>query len=186
MATYYLIRHGQPDYNPCDERGYIGHGKDLAPLSETGITQAYEAAKDKRLSGADIIVSSPYTRALQTAAILSMETGIGIKIEMDLHEWMPDITFQNANLTECIQLTEDFNAHKGIYPEGELRRWESLQALRQRVKKVTDKYAHYNKVILVCHGMVIRTIMYAETIQPCEIIECTYIAGQPDCEYSFF
>ncbi len=26
MAIYYLVRHGQPDYSPCDERGYIGHG----------------------------------------------------------------------------------------------------------------------------------------------------------------
>jgi hypothetical protein len=23
MALFYLIRHGHPDYTPCDERGYI-------------------------------------------------------------------------------------------------------------------------------------------------------------------
>lgn len=35
----FLVRHGEPDYSFCDERGYIGHGRDLAPLSENGIQQ---------------------------------------------------------------------------------------------------------------------------------------------------
>jgi Fructose-2,6-bisphosphatase len=186
MAMFYLVRHGQPDYSPCDERGYIGHGRDLAPLSNEGMEQAERTAKDVRLMGADIIVSSPYTRALQTAAIISKNTGIDIKVEMDLHEWMPDITFQYKQFSECLQLTEDFNKHRGVYPEGETPRWECLQQLRERVRNVADKYADYNKVIIVCHGMVIRTLTYAEEIKPAEIIECEYVAGHPECRYSFF
>ena len=185
MALFYLVRHGQPDYSPCDERGYIGHGRDLAPLSEEGIEQAERTAKDVRLMGADIIVSSPYTRALQTAAIISKNTGIDIKVEMDLHEWMPDLTFQFSNTEESIELTSDFNEHLGAYPEGEAPRWECLQHLWERVRKVADKYAEYNKVIVVCHGMVIRTLTYAEEIKPAEIIECKYEVGQSDCIYSF-
>lgn len=185
MALIYLVRHGQPDYTPCDERGYIGHGKDLAPLSEEGIKQAERMAKDVRLMGADIIISSPYTRALQTAAIISKNTGIDIKVEMDLHEWMPDVTFQYEHFQECLELTFDFNKHKGVYPKGETLRWECLQQLRERVRKVADKYADYSKVIFVCHGMVMRTLTYAEEIKPAEIIECEYVAGQPDCIYSF-
>ena len=26
-----LIRHGEPDYSPCEKRGFIGQGHDLAP-----------------------------------------------------------------------------------------------------------------------------------------------------------
>src|SRR5699024_3213827 len=26
-----LIRHGEPDYSPCDQRGFTGFGRDLAP-----------------------------------------------------------------------------------------------------------------------------------------------------------
>lgn len=186
MAIFYLVRHGQPDYSPCDERGYIGHGRDLAPLSDEGIQQAERTAKDVRLMGADIIVSSPYTRALQTAAIISKKTGIDIKVEMDLHEWMPDITFHYKEFSECIQLTEGFNKHRGVYPDGETQKWECLQHLRERVRKVADKYADYNKVIIVCHGMVMRTLTYVEEIKPAEIIECEYAVGQPDCTYSFY
>lgn len=73
MTTFYLIRHGEPTYKPIDERRFIGHGRDLAPLTENGIKGVKETALDNRLKNCEIIVSSPYTRALQTAAILSKE-----------------------------------------------------------------------------------------------------------------
>lgn len=186
MAQFFLVRHGEPDYSFCDERGYIGHGRDLAPLSEKGIAQALKTASDTRIKDAEIIVSSPYTRALQTAAIISQKTNIDIKVEMDLHEWMPDLTFQFSKSEESFELNMDFNKHKGIYPAEEKRRWEDLESLRRRVKKVTDKYAHYNKVIMVCHGMVIRTIAYAEKIAPGEIVECFYEVGNAEAIYSFY
>lgn len=185
MALFYLVRHGQPDYTPCDERGYIGHGRDLAPLTEKGVSEAEETARDIRLKGAELIVSSPYTRALQTAAIISRQTGIRLTVEMDFHEWMPDITFQYKHFEECLQLNEDFNNLKGIYPPGESRRWESLPSLQERVRKAADKYADYDKVIIVCHGMVIRTLTYAGPIRSGEIIECRYETGQDKCEFSF-
>ena len=56
-----LVRHGEPDYSDVDKRGYAGHGRDLAKLTEKGVQQAEQAAGDKRLPGADLILSSPYT-----------------------------------------------------------------------------------------------------------------------------
>jgi len=34
MTIFYLIRHGEPTYKPVDERKFIGHGRDLAPLTK--------------------------------------------------------------------------------------------------------------------------------------------------------
>jgi len=59
-----FIRHGEPDKTLVDERGFIGQGRDMAPLSELGVKQAEEAARSSLLKGGQIIVSSPYTRAL--------------------------------------------------------------------------------------------------------------------------
>ena len=185
MALFYLIRHGHTDYTPCDERGYIGHGRDLASLSERGIQEAESTAKDSRLLNAEIIIASPYTRALQTAAIISKVTGIKLLVETDFHEWMPDITYQYKRFEECLTLNDEFNRFKGMYPEGENKRWESLPSLRERVRRAADKYAYCNKAIIVSHGMVMRTLTYAEEIKNGEIIECHYEIGQPDCEYSF-
>lgn len=94
MSKFYLIRHGKPDYTYGDTHGFIGQGHDLAPLEIERIGEVKETAKDKRLKEAQIIISSPYTRALQTASIISKETGIDIIVEPDIREWQPDLTYQ--------------------------------------------------------------------------------------------
>jgi broad specificity phosphatase PhoE len=98
---------------------------------------------------------------------------------------MPDITFQYERFEECLEFNNEFNRLKGIYPGDERKRWESLPSLRERVRRAADKYAHYDKAIIVSHGMVMRVLTYAEEIKNGEIIECHYEIGQPDCEYSF-
>ena len=94
MATFYFIRHGKPDYTYGDIHGFIGQGHDFAPLKEERINDVIETSKDERLKDAQIIVSSPYTRALQTASIISKEKGIDIVVEPDIREWQPDLTYQ--------------------------------------------------------------------------------------------
>ena len=94
MATFYLIRHWKPDYTYGDTHGFIGQGHDFAPLKDDGIKYVIETSKDTRLKNAQIIVASPYTRALQTASIISKETGIEIAGEPDIREWQPDLTYQ--------------------------------------------------------------------------------------------
>lgn len=81
MALYYLVRHGEPDYEAIANIGFYGFGRSFAPLSERGIKQVEIAANNNRLLTADIIVSSPYTRALQTAAIISRKINKEIIIE---------------------------------------------------------------------------------------------------------
>ena len=70
-----LIRHGKPDYTPVDTRGFIGHGRSLAPLTPEGIAQAEKVAQQPVLQGIQLIAASPLTRALQTAAVISRATG---------------------------------------------------------------------------------------------------------------
>lgn len=73
-----FIRHGEPDYLQCDERGFIGHGRDLAPLTISGKKQSKDVSKNEDLYACEVIVSSQYTRALQTASIISRNAGIKI------------------------------------------------------------------------------------------------------------
>jgi len=60
MTQFYLIRHGEPQWNINEQYKLKGHGRDLVPLTSTGIKQVYSTAKDERLKEAEIIVSSPY------------------------------------------------------------------------------------------------------------------------------
>lgn len=185
MALFYLVRHGEANYEYMLENGFWGFGRDFAPLSEKGKQEAEIAAKDTRLKSAELIVSSPYTRALQTAQIISRETGIRVEVDIDLHEWIPDESNQYETSEESFAFAEEFTKLGGEYPPGEKRRWESLSHMRKRMIRVADKYSDYDKVIFVGHGMAFRCLTYIDKMNPTEIIECTWQKGQKECEYSF-
>ena len=171
-----FIRHGEPDVAPVDERGWIGQGRNFAPLTEKGIQQATEVSKHPLLEGCQTIVTSPYTRALQTAAIISQNTGLDIRVEVDLHEFIPDKTFQRKGAEENRLLHEDFLRFKGEYPAGETRRWETISEIIQRTKPVLDRYVDqgYEKIMFVTHGGVIRRYTGIAHIAHCEVCEVEY------------
>ena len=93
-----LIRHGEPRYDEIKARGYHNFRYDFGRLTSNGVLQAKKAALDPSLTGATIIVSSPYTRSLQTAAIISRITQIELTVENDVHEWMPEVDFANQDI----------------------------------------------------------------------------------------
>ncbi|WP_054023935.1 histidine phosphatase family protein [Bacillus sp. FJAT-28004] len=159
MTLFLLIRHGEPQWEINEKYKLKGHGRDLAPLTSNGIRQVYDTAKDKRLKEADFIISSPYPRALQTAAILSKELQLEIIIEFDLREWQPDLSFQYDTMERLKELGDDFDKNNGIYPSGETKTWESKELLKQRVEKVIDRYLDCSKVIVTGHGMAFRTLV---------------------------
>lgn len=171
-----FIRHGEPDKSLVDERGFIGQGRDMAPLSELGILQAEQISKDIQLNKCQLIVSSPYTRALQTAAIISKNIGLDIKVEVDLHEFIPDKSFQVKGEAENKVLHKEFMKYFGEYPEGEARKWETIQEIIKRTKPVLDKYydLKYDKIIVVAHGGVIRRYAGVGLIEHCQICEVDY------------
>lgn len=174
MTTFYLVRHGEPTYKPIDERKFVGHGRDLAPLTENGINLVRETTKDSRLKNCEIIVSSPYTRTMQTAAILSKELGIDLEVDVDLHEWIPDIiNFQHKTAQDSMNLYKDFELYNGIHPENEVKVWETSESMNRRISSVLYKYSKYRKVIVVCHNMLIKSIKHKDKIAYAEIVEYT-------------
>jgi broad specificity phosphatase PhoE len=171
MTTFYFIRHGEPDWIINEQYPLRGHGRDLPGLTERGKAQVYQTAQDERLRQAQLIVASPYTRAMQTAAILSKELQLDIEVEFDLREWQPDLTFQYDSLEELSRLGNEYDQHEGIYPTGETRRWESKAAVKERVDRVIKKYSGYSCVIMVGHGMAFRTQVAMEDIPHASILE---------------
>ena len=171
-----FIRHGEPDVTPVDERGWVGQGRNFAPLTEKGIHQSREVSMHPLLEGSQLIVTSPYTRALQTAAIISQNTGLDIRVEIDLHEFIPDKSFQLKNTEETRLLHADFLACKGEYPPGERRKWETITDIIERTRHVFDRYEAqgYGKIIVVSHGGVIRRYTGITDIVHCEVHKVDY------------
>lgn len=105
---FYLIRHGEPDYSEASTKMYHDIGIELSPLTENGRIQIKKVAEDPRLQNASIIISSPFTRALQTAAILSKELGLDMIVETDLNEWMAR---KNENAIDVITKSIYYNSN---------------------------------------------------------------------------
>jgi broad specificity phosphatase PhoE len=158
FLLFYLIRHGKTDYSERNSKIYQGFGVNLAPLSDMGIQEIKNTAKDIRLHDANIILSSPYTRALQTAAILSKELHIDISVETDLHEWMANKYYIYESDEQAERHYKEFIDSSGSYSDGTEQEWEDIQTLKSRFIAVLNKYKQYDKVIVACHGMLIQSV----------------------------
>ena len=171
IRMIYFIRHGEPDYSESNTKIYQGFGINLSPLSDTGIQQAKKTARDPKLKGANVILSSPYTRALQTAAIISKEIGAEIAIETDLHEWLANKNYIYDNEETNERNYQQYECYQGKYPEGKEMIWESTQKMKERVLAVLKRYERYKKVIVVCHGMIIQAVTESRRPDNGEIVE---------------
>ena len=174
MQKIVFMRHSEPDYSFVRERKYIGHGLDLAQLTENGIQIAESASFDCRLDNTEIIISSPYKRALQTAAIISKSRLLNIKVELDLHEWMPDLSFQYSSKEEATAMAKLCNEYRGICPLDSKVKFENLEDVFSRAKRALLRYGGYKKIIVVTHGMVMRRFYFEADIPFCGISEIDF------------
>lgn len=158
MTTFYFVRHGEPDYPSVGDWSSIPFGKALAGLTRTGETQIRSAALLLKEEQPRIIISSPYTRALQSASILSCELQIPLRVERDLYEWESDRTHMVRDEQELLRLCQDHDACDGIHPVGSEKLWESRQQVRDRVCRVLEKYLDYERVIVAGHAIMMQDV----------------------------
>src|SRR5436309_12860545 len=76
-----LVRHAQSEGNAAVPGAAID-----CPLTDRGRRQAAAAAKKLVATGIDLVLSSPYSRALQTAEIIRAAANVPAEIVPLLHE----------------------------------------------------------------------------------------------------
>jgi broad specificity phosphatase PhoE len=146
-----LIRHGETDWNRAGKM----QGWEDVPLNETGKKQAAETAAFltflKEYSWREI-VSSPLSRARQTAEIIAEKTGIA-KISVDAG-------FIERNLGSVSgMLVQEFDR---AYPDGVCSAIEPWETLQTRMSETLLKYAEMfqnRDFIAVSHGWGIKALM---------------------------
>lgn len=152
------MRHGYANYDLAEERRLKGALRDLVPLTPYGHNQVKQTSQSLRHLRPEIIISSPMTRALQSAAILSRLLDLRLEVEFDLHEWLPDLTvpYDQAIVTKAAR--DEMMQLNGEWPKNETKNWEPLSAMRRRVIGVLRHYCNLNRVIVVCHGVIIHNL----------------------------
>lgn len=145
------------DFSRANTGIYQGRGFHLLTLSETGVQQIEAAAGDERLREASLILTSPYGRALHSAAILSRRLGLDICVESDLHEWRSDRDgFSFLPQEEADRRFQALTASGGVEQEGERPEWETTSEMKQRVFAVLERYRDRGCAIVCCHGVLMQ------------------------------
>jgi 2,3-bisphosphoglycerate-dependent phosphoglycerate mutase len=144
MATIYLIRHAEPDFNV--------HNDKERPLTRSGKESCKKVSdylKDKEI---DAIYSSPYVRALDTIRPFAKEQSIPIILENDFRErsmggeWIDDFK------TFAEKQWEDFQ-HK-------LKDGECLAEVQNRTIAALEKILNdRDNIVISSHGTAICTMI---------------------------
>jgi broad specificity phosphatase PhoE len=80
--SFLCVRHGVTDWNRAGR--FVGRTD--VPLNDEGIAQAKAAARRLHDVSLDVIVSSPLSRAVETAEIIAMASHKPVQIDADLME----------------------------------------------------------------------------------------------------
>jgi broad specificity phosphatase PhoE len=163
MTAIYLLRHGEASYDAVRERQWPGTMADLAPLSVRGAAQAAAAAGRLSVVGATRLVSSPFTRTMQTASAVACQAGLSVEVVFNLHEWIPDDSFSWRTHDEVRALLRDFDNCGGEWPDGQRKPWEPMSSVRHRASAALREAVAAmpdpdGALIAVSHEMVIRSL----------------------------
>ena len=141
MKKLYFVRHGESELGALG----LGAGRQETPLTAKGRQQAKLAGQAAKSLDIDLIISSPLSRAHETAKLIAQEIGYPVKaikvnkllIERFFgeHEGRPIIKDPNF----------DFDSIKGI---------EKTEELLKRARKALDyiETLPANNILVVAHG----------------------------------
>jgi broad specificity phosphatase PhoE len=107
---------------------------------------------------------------LHSTLVLRSSLVIPVKVEFDLHEWVPDCSFRWQTLDDVLPLEADYYLCQGQYPQGETRPWETLASVQSRSLAVLRRYLSYRRVLVVCHGELIRALTGMDVIELAELV----------------
>ena len=171
MVKVVMVRHGEPDYSYFEGPFYEGYGKEMGPLTKKGIEQAHAVSSDARFEGAQVIVSSSFPRAMHTAMIISKHLDLDVEIQPGLHEWIPDNPYRFVYDADYAEPCDDLVKYHGERNENSKYNYETLSEVFDRAYQSLLPYVHYDKIIVVCHAVLMRTFSYQLDIPYCGIIE---------------
>lgn len=151
MTEICLVRHGQTDWN-LNERI---QGREDIPLNETGRKQAALSAAYLAEEQWDVLISSPLSRAVETAEIIGQSIGLSLT---ETNERLVEREFGTASgepvagIYEAVQ-ANDAERVPGLETEAEIQ-----QRVFSAVEELTEKYRG-KRLLVVCHSHTIKAAL---------------------------
>ena len=146
MTTIYFVRHAEPDYN--------NHDDFFRPLTDKGLKDRIKVTNyllDKKI---DLVLSSPYVRAVDTVADFAKNAGLNIEKIDDFRERKVDSVWVEDFKAFCKKQWSDFDY--------KLTDGESLNEVQKRniraLEEVLERYNGKN-IVVGSHGTALSTIV---------------------------
>jgi uncharacterized phosphatase len=149
MKHLYFVRHGESELGAKD----LGAGHSETPLTEKGRQQAHLTGQSAKNLKLDYIVSSPLSRAYETAEIIAKEIGFPAK-KIKINKLFIERYFGNYEGQPIIyDPNYDFDSINGI---------EKTDDLLNRARKALDylEAVKADNVLVVAHGQFGRALRH--------------------------
>lgn len=157
-----FIRHGEIDRGALERFGltYSGARFDFVPLSAGGVRQAEHAAEALAAACPRLVLTSPYTRTLQTAGILSRHLGCPLIVDLRLHDWLP-VRDGTSAITPTVveEKAEEYERWAAGGPLPPDRTWETTDDMRARLLSAVQAHLHLSPLVVVTHEAPIQSLI---------------------------
>ena len=144
-----LLRHGQTDWNI----NFLLQGVTDIPMNQTGIEQVKLAAQAIRAEDWDVVLTSPLSRARQTAEIIASQHGYTEIIEQEL---LIERSFGEAEGLSHEQWRAKYS-NLDVIPGGESR--TQLAERSMLLLETISQELAGKRVLAVSHGALIRALI---------------------------
>jgi broad specificity phosphatase PhoE len=155
----YLVRHGRSTARDSDKR----QSPD-SPLGEEGLKQAKALAKRMAKEKIDVVISSKWDRAFQTAEIVSKKIGIKLETIEGVHEKEQNPNLYGADLASEVhqRYMDEVKKFGGDLDWKFDGQGESLRDLLKRAEKFKNHLISKHRresVLVIGHGLFIRAFV---------------------------
>jgi uncharacterized phosphatase len=174
MTRFFLVRHGETEWNRLRKIQGISD----IPLNDTGRSQAAALGDILSKHRFDLIVSSPLSRALETAQIVARKLGMPAPLVI---QDLVERNYGEAEGSSGLELDT-------LYPPGTeiLGREDRADVTKRVVRTLHDLAIRHPEadILAVAHGAVIRCVVdyaapgeYSEPITNCSVHSFSHVAG---------
>ena len=174
MTRFFLVRHGETEWNRMRKI----QGVSDIPLNDTGRAQAAALGDILSKHRFDLIVSSPLSRALETAQIVARKLGMPAPLVV---EDLIERNYGEAEGSSGPELDQRYPA--GTEIPGREERSEVTKRVVRTLHDLAVRHPDAD-IVAVAHGAVIRSVVeyaapgeYVEPITNCSVHSFSHVAG---------
>jgi probable phosphoglycerate mutase len=153
-----IVRHGETEWNQAGkQQGHLD-----SPLTENGIKQAEAIAHAVRGGGHDLIIASDLGRAVATARIIEVQSGLPMSTDPGLRERHLGM-LQGSTMAEFSQAhPKKFAKFTSGDPDFVIPEGESIRQRHERAVKAFENIVALHpgkRIIIVTHGGILESLL---------------------------